>query len=293
LLKLGRAKRLYGASPNDYSATMTQPRADQPIVQVDAFTSERFGGNPAAVCLLDAPRDDAWLQAVAREMNLSETAFLWPRADGFDLRWFTPTTEVRLCGHATLASAHALWDGEVLPAAAEARFHTLSGVLRARREGDWIALDFPAHRLERGAAPAALREALGVEAAWLGSSPICHLFEVDSEAIVRGIEPDLRRVARTGSLAVAVTSRAQSAGHDFVSRFFAPAQGIDEDPVTGAAHCCLGPYWAERLRKPEVAGYQASARGGVVRVRLSGSGIEPGRLTLLGQAVTVLRGTLV
>jgi len=271
---------------------MTQP-AGQPIVQVDAFTSEPFRGNPAAVCLLAAPRDAGWLQAVAREMNLSETAFLLRRADGFDLRWFTPTIEVPLCGHATLASAHALFEQGAQPPHTAVQFHTRSGVLQARREGDWIALDFPAHSLERGAEPAELLAALGTPAVWKGSSPICHLFELESEAAVRTLTPDFRRLAQASPLAVAITSRATAPAFDFVSRFFAPASGIDEDPVTGAAHCCLGPYWAAKLGKPEVVGYQASARGGVVRVRVAGSGVAPGRLELRGQAVTVMHGTLV
>jgi predicted PhzF superfamily epimerase YddE/YHI9 len=243
-------------------------------MHVDAFTDRPFGGNPAAVCLLDAPRPDDWLQAVAAEMNLSETAFLLRRADGFDLRWFTPTVEVPLCGHATLASAHALWERRDVALDAVVRFHTKSGLLSAER------------------APPDLDDVLGVSAEWRGRSPVCHVFELESEAALRGLQPDPRRLARSSALAVAVTARASSPGADFVSRFFAPAQGVDEDPVTGAAHCCLGPYWAERLGKSTVVGYQASARGGVVRVEVVGPGVKAGRLRLLGQAVTVFRGTL-
>jgi PhzF family phenazine biosynthesis protein len=272
---------------------MTPPGRGQPIVVVDAFTDQPFSGNPAAVCLLDAPRDEVWLQAVAREMNLSETAFLLRRGDGFDLRWFTPTVEVPLCGHATLASAHVLFEAGDPAPRAEARFSTKSGVLLARREGEWIALDFPALTATGAALPADVAAALGVAPVRTESNRICHLVEVESEEIVRAMCPDFRRLAVASPIGVTVTSRARSAPFDFVSRFFAPAHGIDEDPVTGGAHCCLGPYWAERLGKAEVVGYQASARGGVVRVRVQGPGLEPGRVTLLGQAVTVLRGELV
>lgn len=263
-----------------------------PIVQVDAFTSHAFRGNPAAVCLLDAPRPDAWLQDVAREMNLSETAFLWRRADGFDLRWFTPTTEVPLCGHATLASAHALWDTEELAPSSEARFHTQSGWLRARRAGEWIALDFPALPPSPGGVPPEVAAALDVDAVACSVTAGKHLLELARAGDVRNVVPDFRRLAATSPLGTIVTAPADDDAYDFVSRFFAPAFGIDEDPVTGAAHCGLGPYWASRLGKTDVVGYQASQRGGVVRVRVAGPGIEPGRLELRGQAVTVLRGVL-
>jgi PhzF family phenazine biosynthesis protein len=267
-------------------------RGGPPIVQVDAFTGQVFRGNPAAVCLLDGQRPDAWLQDVAREMNLSETAFLWRRADGFDLRWFTPTIEVPLCGHATLASAHALWDTEELPPTAEARFRTQSGGLRARRDGEWIALDFPALPPSPGGVPPEVAAALGVEALACGVTGGRHLLELASADEVRNIVPDFRRLAAASPFGTIVTAPADDAAYDFVSRFFAPAAGIAEDPVTGAAHCGLGPYWASRLGKEEVTGYQASARGGVVRVRVAGPGIAPGRLELRGQAVTVLRGVL-
>jgi predicted PhzF superfamily epimerase YddE/YHI9 len=263
-----------------------------PLLQIDAFTSTPWRGNPAAVCLLDTPRDDAWLQAVASEMNLSETAFLWRRSDGFDLRWFTPTTEVPLCGHATLASAHALWDMGELPAGEPARFHTKSGVLRARRDGEWIALDFPSMPPSDGGVPAEAIAPLGVDVKACGVSGGRHFIELARAADVRALQPDLRRLARVSPFGTIVTARADDDAYDFVSRFFAPSHGIDEDPVTGAAHCGLGPYWAGRLGKSEVVGFQASARGGTVRVRVAGPGIEPGRLELLGQAITVLRGAL-
>lgn len=259
-----------------------------PIVQVDAFTAEPFAGNPAAVCLLPAPWDDQWMQHVAREMNLSETAFLTRQEDGFNLRWFTPAVEVDLCGHATLASAHVLWEEGYLQPDAVARFHTRSGLLTAERRGNLIELDFPATPEEPAATPAGLAEALGVTPQYVGKNRFDYLVQVASEEIVRGMQPDFTPLRKLPVRGIIVTSQASSPNYDFVSRFFAPAAGVDEDPVTGSAHCCLGPFWAQRLGKQELVGYQASARGGVVRVRLEG-----GRVRLGGQAVTVLRGELV
>lgn len=260
-----------------------------PIVQVDAFTDRPFAGNPAAVCLLPAPADARWMQDVAREMNLSETAFLVRQSDGFDLRWFTPAVEIDLCGHATLASAHVLWDDAHLAPETEARFHTRSGLLTADRRGDWIELDFPATRAEPAAAPAGLTAAVGVTPRFVGRSRFDYLLEVDGEDVVRGCKPDFGALARVDARGVIVTSRAAASGggYDFVSRFFAPRAGVDEDPVTGSAHCALAPYWTRKLGRPELIGYQASARGGTVRVRLQGD-----RVMLGGQAVTVLRGEL-
>ncbi|MGH7785902.1 MAG: PhzF family phenazine biosynthesis protein [Candidatus Binatia bacterium] len=258
------------------------------IIQVDAFTAEPFRGNPAAVCLLDPPEDDAWLQHVAAEMNLAETAFLWQRADGFALRWFTPTVEVPLCGHATLASAHALWSEGVLDDGAPAVFHTASGALRAWRDGAWIGLDFPALPSTGAALPAAVLDALGAPAVHSHRTRTCGLVELASEAAVRALDPDLRRLAAVADTGICVTSRADSPEYDFVSRFFAPAHGIDEDPVTGSAHCALAVHWGAKLGKTAMTGYQASRRGGVVRVQLAAAD----RVHLFGQAVTVLRGTL-
>jgi PhzF family phenazine biosynthesis protein len=246
-----------------------------------------FTGNPAAVCVLPAPRDAAWMQAVAREMNLSETAFLVRRDDGFELRWFTPATEVDLCGHATLASAHALWEGGYLAPDEAARFHTRSGLLTARRDGDWIELDFPATPAEPIDAPPGLAEALGARPTYVGRSCFDLLVEMDGEDVVRALGPDFTRLLALGTRGVIVTSRGSTPGLDFVSRFFAPGAGIDEDPVTGSAHCCLGPYWASRLGKRTLAARQVSARGGDVRVTVAGE-----RVRLGGQAVTVLRGEL-
>jgi predicted PhzF superfamily epimerase YddE/YHI9 len=259
------------------------------MLLVDAFTAVPWRGNPAAVCLFDAPRDDAWLQAVAREMNQAETAFVWRRADGFDLRWFTPTVEVPLCGHATLASAHALWSEGAIETAATVRFHTASGVLSAQRADDWIRLDFPALVATGGAVPDEALAALGAPALASVATPILYVVEVASADVVRRLVPDVRRLATASRVGVCVTSRADRAGYDVVSRFFAPSHGIDEDAVTGAAHCALAPYWAPKLGKSELRCWQASARGGEVVVRSSANG----RVELCGQAVTVLRGDVV
>jgi PhzF family phenazine biosynthesis protein len=258
------------------------------IVQVDAFTDRPFAGNPAGVCVLPAPRDERWMQDVAREMNLSETAFLQPEDDGYRLRWFTPAVEVDLCGHATLASAHVLWEDGHLPRGRQARFHTKSGLLTANARDGWIELDFPATPAAPATAPAGLAEALHATPRWVGRSKFDYLLEVDSEDTVRRLQPEFATLAGVEARGIIVTSRASTPGYDFVSRFFAPRAGVDEDPVTGSAHCALAPFWSERLRKTDMTAYQASQRGGVVRVRLAG-----GRVVLGGQAVTVLRGELV
>ena len=255
------------------------------ITQIDAFTDKPFAGNPAAVCLLPEAREASWMQSVAREMNLSETAFLVRQADGFQLRWFTPAVEVDLCGHATLASAHALWEEGHLGPGEQARFYTRSGLLTAERAGDWIEMDFPAKPEEQAATPEGLVEALGASPKYVGRNAFDYIVELDSEKAVRALKPNLALLGTIPVRGVIVTSRA--ADYDFVSRFFAPASGVDEDPVTGSAHCCLGPFWRARLNKAEFVAYQASARGGVVRVRLEGN-----RVRLGGQAVTVLRGAL-
>jgi len=259
------------------------------LLQIDAFTAEPFRGNPAAVCFLDRERDDAWMGNVAAEMNLSETAFLLPRGDGWSLRWFTPAAEVKLCGHATLASAHALWQEGVLAAGEVARFHTLSGVLTASRDGDLIELDFPATPPEETAAPDGLFDALGVVSArHVARNQFDYLVELASEDEVRALRPNFAALRPLPVRGTIVTSRAESDGFDFVSRFFAPAFGVDEDPVTGSAHCALTPYWSRILGKDEMRAWQASARGGALRVRLAGE-----RVKLAGHAVTVMRGELV
>lgn len=257
------------------------------ITHVDAFASRAFAGNPAAVCVLPEARDSAWMQSVAREMNLSETAFLVHRDDGYDLRWFTPTVEVDLCGHATLASAHVLWESGALNSEATARFHTRSGLLTAERRGDWIEMVFPATPPVAADPPDGFNEALGAKPLYFGRSRFDALAEVSSEDEVRSLAPDLARLGRLPVRGVIVTSRSAKPERDFVSRFFAPAAGVLEDPVTGSAHCCLTPYWSAKLGKRELVAHQLSARGGELRLRLEGE-----RVVLGGQAVTVLRGEL-
>ncbi len=265
----------------------------QNIVQVDAFTRLPFAGNPAAVCLLDAPAEEAWMQSLAMEMNLSETAFLHPEAggdqlpDGFRLRWFTPKKEVRLCGHATLASAHVLWETAALSREAQARFHTMSGLLTADFRGGWIEMDFPARiHTPREALPGLL-DALGADPKEVSGREQSYLIELADETAVRGLQPDFAQLARLDVRSVIVTARSDSADYDFVSRYFAPAIGINEDPVTGSAHCSLAPYWAGKLGRTELRAYQASARGGELRVRHEGE-----RVIICGQAVTVMTGQI-
>jgi PhzF family phenazine biosynthesis protein len=258
-----------------------------PLFTVDAFASERFRGNPAAVCLLMRGRDEPWMQSVAREMNLSETAFVLPQGADFQLRWFTPLVEVALCGHATLAAAHVLWESGKLAPTIPARFHTRSGVLACTREDEWIRMDFPAKPPAPAAAPAELARAVGAKIVWSGKGDTDWLLELESEERVRALQPDLSLLATLPLRGLIVTARARKE-HDFVSRFFAPAVGVAEDPVTGSAHCALAPYWAAKLGKTELVGWQASQRGGEVRVRMAGE-----RVLLGGRALTVLRGELV
>ena len=258
------------------------------MTQVDAFTAEPFRGNPAGVCVLDEEAPEEWMQDVASEMNLSETAFLAQREGGYDIRYFTPLVEVPLCGHATLASAHVLWEQGFVPLEEVILLQAKGGRLAARREGAWICLDFPALPAQPAATPGGLSEALGadVRAAYRGWES-GYLVVLAGEETVRELEPDFGRLGAYGPI-IATAQAARAARFDFVSRFFAPSLGIDEDPVTGVAHCCLGPFWAERLGKADLLGGQLSRRGGTVRVRARG-----GRVDLLGQAVTVMRGEMV
>jgi PhzF family phenazine biosynthesis protein len=260
-----------------------------PLYVVDAFADRPFTGNAAAVCLLDGPADAAWMQAVAGEMQQAATAFVYEQGEGFGLRWFVPVTELKLCGHGTLAAAHALWEAGQLWPDAPARFHTVSGTLSARRDGDLIALDFPAEPVEQlTAPPAGLAEALGVEARSVARGRLDYLVEVASEAEVRAVRPDFAWLRQIEARGIIVTAAADSGtAHDIVSRFFAPSVGIDEDAVTGSAHCLLGPYWQPKLGRETLVGYQASTRGGTVRVRVTGARVELG-----GKALTVLNGSL-
>lgn len=256
-------------------------------MQIDAFAERAFTGNPAAVCLLEQDADAEWMQAVAAEMNLSETAFVRPVEDGFDLRWFTPAIEVDLCGHATLATAHALWSEGIVADDQPIRFQTRSGTLTCTRDGALIELDFPATPPREAGPPAALFDILGVEPTYVGQSKFDKLVLVESEQVVRGLSPDFARLRELPVRGVIVTSRSDDPKFDFLSRFFAPAAGVDEDPVTGSAHCCLGPFWGERLGKTEMTAFQASRRGGILRVRL-----RDDRVLLGGTAATVFTGRL-
>lgn len=263
------------------------------VITVDAFTDKPFQGNPAAVCLLEEAIDARLMQAIALEMNLSETAFVLPETDGARrLRWFTPEAEVQLCGHGTLAAAHVLYEEGLVPADAVVVFHTASGPLSCVRHADGdIEMDFPAIPVSPTVAPMELFAALGVPLAYVGASEANYLVEVEDEATLRGIRPDFRLLATLPKWGTIVTCRAAAQDgepyHDFVSRFFAPAKGVGEDPVTGSAHCSLAPYWSAKLGKAKLVGFQASKRGGVVRVEHRGA-----RVTLGGRAVTVMHGAL-
>lgn len=255
-----------------------------PLHVIDAFTNQPFHGNPAAVCVLDAPRDAAWMQLVAREMNLSETAFLHPIEGGWSLRWFTPAVEVKLCGHATLASAFVMWETGVLRADETVCFHTLSGLLTCRRAGEWIEMDFPAKVCAQCAPPEGLTESLGCEFSFCGLNGMDYLVEVADEKTLRSLKPNFTALAKLPVRGVIVTCRSESPSFDFTSRFFAPAAGVGEDPVTGSAHCALSPYWQTKLGQSEFTAFQASERGGVVKIRAHGD-----RVLLRGQAVMMSR----
>ena len=256
--------------------------------QVDAFTDRPFAGNPAAVCWLEKEADSKWMQAVAAEMNLSETAFVQRDGDNFALRWFTPTVEVDLCGHATLATAHALWTAGIAPGGKPLRFNTRSGMLTCRQDHDFIDLDFPSTPAAETVPAGPVEQALGVKAAYVGRSKYYYLVVVESAQSVRSIAPDFARLGELPTKGIIVTAVSDDPKFDFLSRFFAPALGVNEDPVCGSAHCCLTPYWAEQLGKTNLMAYQASARGGVLRLCLNGD-----RVILGGQAVTVWQGELV
>ncbi len=258
-----------------------------PVCVVDAFADKPFTGNPAAVVFLDGPRDDAWRQGVAAEFNLSETAFVEAEGAGFRLRWFTPAVEVDLCGHATLAAAHALWESGRLAPSMPARFETRSGSLSARRDGEWIILDLPALPVRPAKPPPGLLAALADTPLAFCENDGAYLLEMDSEETVRRCAPNLAAWSALTKKGLILTAVARRATHDFASRCFFPADGLAEDPVTGSAHCSLGPYWSERLKKPVLTAYQASKRGGFLLVRPKGERVEVG-----GRAVTTMRGSL-
>lgn len=262
-------------------------RMPHKIYQVDAFTEVPFKGNPAAVCLLGGPEPAAWMQSLAMEMNLSETAFLLPEAGGWRLRWFTPKTEVRLCGHATLASAMVLFTTRPELRGVGIRFNTLSGELQARWVDGRVALDFPAMVPEPAAIDPLVERALGVPLLNGVHAGDYYLFEVEDAAAVRSMTPDFRALADCSTPEVIVTAQSDDPGFDFISRFFAPRLGIDEDPVTGSAHCLLAPYWAGKLQKTSFKAFQASARGGVLQVHLIDDRVE-----LVGKASFIFQGDL-
>lgn len=286
------------------------------LFHVDAFTDVPFAGNPAAVCLLDPPaaggpvgepaareeapgaasdvtagwsRSATWMQQVAREMNVSETAFVVPAPDGFRLRWFTPLVEVDLCGHATLAAAHVLQQTGVLPPGGTARFHTRSGLLSAALQRDRIDLDFPATPVAPIDAPPGYEAALGITEprAVLQAGPR-HIIQLRSPGEVAAVTPDFNALRGLPGRGVAVTAQGDGRPYDFVSRYFAPWVGVDEDPVTGSVHCALAVFWAGRLHKREMLARQASRRGGELRLRLRGD-----RVSLGGRAVTVATGEVI
>ncbi len=259
----------------------------QTIIQVDAFTDRVFQGNPAAVCVLESEQDEQWMQSVAQEMNLSETAFLLKQDRHYILRWFTPTTEVPLCGHATLASAHVLWTEGYASTGQAIGFQTKSGLLTAKCQDNWIELNFPVNRSQDIPAITKLQDALGVAIKTFAYNSLGYLVEIQSPKQLKQLEPNFALLKQLPISNVIVTSlAAENSEYDFVSRFFAPGSGIDEDPVTGAAHCCLAPYWRDRLHQDRFLAYQASNRGGVVKVHYDGGD----RVFLQGQAVTVMRG---
>ncbi|NUQ33749.1 MAG: PhzF family phenazine biosynthesis protein [Planctomycetaceae bacterium] len=262
-----------------------------PVFQVDAFidvyaASQAFTGNPAAVCLLEREREEKWMQAFASEMNLSETVFVVKQGAGYDLRWFTPKVEVDLCGHATLASAYALWSSGAAPKKT-IRFMSKSGPLLATPDGEWINLDFPSEAPIEAPQSIDWQAMFGPSARQAGrkKNRMDFLLEFESEDEVRTLSPDFAKLANVDCRGVIVTARAKNKPYDFVSRFFAPKAGVNEDPVTGSAHCCLAPYWAAKLGKTSLIGYQASARGGVVRVNLQND-----RVILGGKAMAVFEG---
>jgi PhzF family phenazine biosynthesis protein len=258
------------------------------LIQIDAFTGKPFAGNPAAVCLLDEPREATWMQDVAREMNLSETAFVEKASNGFGLRWFTPTVEVDLCGHATLASAHALWEEGLIGRSEHIRFHTRSGTLECHDRGDRIEMDFPSRPVVEVDAPTDVVEAVGVSPVSVWHGALGYLIELGAEAEVRDARPDFAGLGAIPDAWTCITAPATTGGFDFVSRVFAPQAGIDEDPATGSTHCALADFWSKRTGRHEFRAYQCSTRGGVVFARIDGERVYVG-----GQAVTVLRGELV
>lgn len=262
------------------------------LFQVDSFTDKEFAGNPAGVCLLEGPAEESWMRSIAAEMNLAETAFVYPKGSDFQIRWFSPTIEVPLCGHATLASAHILWEIQLVPHSRSITFHSMSGPLSATRSGDLIELDFPRAEILPQGVSQELLKALNLKSPALSfgkkSDSDMIFVEIASEKEVAELIPDLNALKSFPWRATIVTAPAEKGkAYDFVSRFFAPKMGIDEDPVTGAAHCALGPFWGKKLNRSEVCGFQASKRGGMVKVSVGDT-----RVKLKGPAITIFEAQL-
>lgn len=260
----------------------------QDIFQINAFTTTPFSGNPAAVCLLDAPKDMPWMQRMTQEMNQPVTAFVSPRKNNeYDLYWFTPTTELNLCGHGTLGSAHILWEQKHVKPDECIQFHTKSGLLTVKQVNEGIQLDFPANPVQKSEIPAELEQAIQVPFRNVVKNTLGYIVEVETEEVVKKLKPNLDLLSVIPVTGIIVTSLSSSPDFDFISRYFAPRIGINEDPVTGSAHCGLGPYWGKKLQKKRLIGYQASYRGGKVNVEL----VE-NRVLLTGQALTIFQGKL-
>ncbi|ABP66287.1 phenazine biosynthesis protein PhzF family [Caldicellulosiruptor saccharolyticus DSM 8903] len=257
------------------------------LYQVDAFTDKLFKGNPAGVCILEDSLSEEVMQNIAMEMNLSETAFLQNQGDYYLLRWFTPETEVDLCGHATLASAHILWEEGYVEKEKEIVFHTKSGILKAKREGEYITLDFPLEEPKATSVPEYLVKALNIPLLYVGKNRMDYLVETESEEILRNLKPDFELLKKVDTRGVIVTAKSSSPEFDFVSRFFAPKVGVNEDPVTGSAHTALAPYWSKKLQKTQLVAYQASKRGGVLKLR-----IDDQRVYISGKAITFFKAEI-
>ena len=254
---------------------------------INTFTDQAFRGNPAAVCLLTGEKESSWMQTITKEINIPTTAFICLINGEYHLRWFTPSTEIPICGHGTLASSYFLWEKGFVDKENSITFHTKSGVLKAHLIDGWIQLQFPAIIEENVVAPELLIKALGVKPVYVGKSRLDYLVEVESEEIVRNLKPNIELIAQLPVRGVIVTSHSNSNEFDFVSRFFSPAQGINEDYVNGSSHCCLGPYWKNKLHKTDFIAYQASERGGIIKVKVLDDNIF-----LSGKSITFFEGKL-
>ena len=257
------------------------------IIYVDAFARKPFCGNPAAVCILPEDIDDLLKQNIALEINFSETAFLFPFKSGYRLRWFTPKNEVDLCGHATLASAHVLWEKEIVSKSEKIDFYTNSGLLIAEFKDNYIIMDFPSTPPAECSLPQELANALGVPIKYSGKSQFDYIVEIESEEVLREISPDFSLLQKVDTRGVIVTAKSMDRKYDFISRFFAPGAGVNEDPVTGSAHCCLGPYWEKKMNKSEFHAYQASPRGGELSVN-----VMEDRCVLIGECISIMKADL-